>query len=137
MVNPGGDRILNCAIHELAVYLICYDEISKAYYKKKKSEGKTPREALRCLKRRLCDIIYAILKKNIPYKKPDNIIKIQPEKQSKTKLHKAISWFYLLTESSEKITKDVTSINTIEEFLEQVIKSAQGFGYKINVWKIK
>ena len=40
-------------------------------------------------------------------------------------------------EKSEKITKDVTSINTIEEFLEQVIKSAQGFGYKINVWKIK
>ena len=91
MVNPGGDRILNCAIHELAVYLICYDEISKVYYKKKKAEGKTSRDALRCLKRRLCDILYAILKKNTPYKKPENIVKIQTEKQPKIKLRKAVS----------------------------------------------
>ena len=90
MVNPSGNRILNSAIHELAVYLICYDKISKTYYKKKISEGKTSRDALRCLKRRLCDILYAILKKNIPYKKPDNILKIQPEKQSKIKLRKAV-----------------------------------------------
>ena len=91
MVNPCGNRILNSIIHELAVYLICYDDLSKAYYKKKKSEGKTPKEALRCLKRRLCDIIYAILKKNIPYKKPDNIVKIQTEKQPKIKLRKVVS----------------------------------------------
>jgi len=32
MVNPAGNRILNSAIHELAAYLICYDEISKAFF---------------------------------------------------------------------------------------------------------
>lgn len=79
MVNPGGNRLLNSDIHELAVYLIGHDEISRAYYNKKKSESMTSKEALRCLKRRLCDIIYAVLKKNSPYKKPDNLINFQPE----------------------------------------------------------
>ena len=91
MVNPGGNRLLNSEIHELAAYLIGRDEISKAYFNKKKSEGKTPKEAMRCLKRRLCDILYAIIKKNIPYQIPDNIVKIQSEKQPKIKLRKAIS----------------------------------------------
>ena len=91
MVNPGGNRLLNSEIHELAAYLIGRDEISKAYFNKKKSEGKTPKEAMRCLKRRLCDILYAILKKNIPYQIPNNIVKIQPKKQPKIKLRKAVS----------------------------------------------
>lgn len=85
IVNPGGNRYLNSDVHELAIYLIGHDEISKEYYNKKKSEGMTPRKAIRSLKRRLCDIIYAVLKKNIPYKRPENIVKIQP----KLKLHKA------------------------------------------------
>jgi|GEM_PF-6132253 len=48
MVNPGGNRLLNSDIHELALYLIGHDEVSKTYYKKKKSEGKTSKETIRC-----------------------------------------------------------------------------------------
>ena len=91
MVNPGGNRHLNSDIYALAVYLIGHDEISKAYYKKKKSEGMTSKKAIRSLMRRLCDIIYAVLSKNIPYKKPDNAVKFQTKNQSKFKLHKAVS----------------------------------------------
>ena len=28
----------------------------RRYYERKRTEGKTPKEALRCLKRRLCDL---------------------------------------------------------------------------------
>ena len=91
MVNPGGDRYLNSDIHELAIFLIGYDEISKAYYNKKKSEGMTSKMAIRCLMRRLCDIIYAVIKKNIPYKRLDNLVNIQTKIQPKLKLRKAVS----------------------------------------------
>ena len=36
--------------------------ISRAYYLKKVSEGKTKKEALTCLARRLCDLIFAIMR---------------------------------------------------------------------------
>ena len=51
----------------------------------------TSKKAIRSLMRRLCDIIYAVLSKNIPYKKPDNAVKFQTKNQSKFKLHKAVS----------------------------------------------
>jgi len=76
-VNPGGNRYLNSTVHRLALFQMAKDELGHKYYLKKKSEGKTSKDALRCLKRRLIDIIFAILKKNTPYKKPDNLMKIQ------------------------------------------------------------
>jgi hypothetical protein len=33
----------------------------RQYYERKRSEGKTPKEALRCLKRRLSDLVYCQL----------------------------------------------------------------------------
>ena len=30
----------------------------QAYYQRKRAEGKDHKEALRCLKRRLCDVVY-------------------------------------------------------------------------------
>lgn len=38
------------------------NSISRAYYLKKISEGKTKKEAITCLTRRLCDVIYAIMR---------------------------------------------------------------------------
>ncbi|MFN8671123.1 MAG: IS110 family transposase [Candidatus Sericytochromatia bacterium] len=60
-VNPGGNRQLNYAIHTIAKSKMTYEEKSKEYYNKKKSEGKTPRESLRCLKRQVCKQIFKIL----------------------------------------------------------------------------
>lgn len=70
-VNPGGNRRLHTAIHRIALYQIRKDELASAYYLKKKAEGKTPKEALRCLKRRLIDIIFSILKHNKKYELPE------------------------------------------------------------------
>lgn len=69
-VNSGGNRRLNTAIHRVALYQIRKNELARAYYFKKLAEGKTKREALRCLKRRLVDIIFSVMKNNKPYQPP-------------------------------------------------------------------
>jgi transposase len=57
-----GNRRLNHAIHMAAITQIRYKHSpGRAYYDRKIAEGKTGKEALRCLKRRLSDTIYARL----------------------------------------------------------------------------
>jgi transposase len=54
-----GNRKLNHAIHMAAVSQIRYPETpGRIYYDKKRSEGKTKKEALRALKRRISDTVY-------------------------------------------------------------------------------
>ena len=58
-VNTKGNRKLNHAIHIVAVTQIRVSASDGAsYYRRKLAEGKTPQEALRCLKRRISDAIY-------------------------------------------------------------------------------
>jgi transposase len=57
-----GNRRLNHAIHMAATTQIRYRHSQgRAYYDKKLAEGKTHKEALRALKRRISDAIYAAL----------------------------------------------------------------------------
>ena len=57
-----GNRRLNHAVHMAAVTQIRYRHSKgRAYYEKKLAEGKTPKEALRALKRQVSDAIYAAL----------------------------------------------------------------------------
>ena len=42
----------------MAIVQIRHDTEGRAYYQRKLATGKTPREALRCLKRRLSDVVY-------------------------------------------------------------------------------
>ena len=55
-----GNRRLNHVIHMAAVTQIRYRHSDgRAYYDRKLAEGKTPKEALRALKRRASDAIFA------------------------------------------------------------------------------
>jgi transposase len=61
VVNPGGNRKLNAVLHRIMLtQLRCYEE-SKLYYQKKLSEGKTKREAQRCLKRQIANRVFNAL----------------------------------------------------------------------------
>ena len=61
-LSRRGNRRLNHAIHMAAVTQIRHPHSDgRAYYDRKLAEGKTPKEALRCLKRRVSDAIYAHL----------------------------------------------------------------------------
>ncbi|SFP99089.1 hypothetical protein SAMN05660464_0381, partial [Geodermatophilus dictyosporus] len=56
--NRSGNRTLNRVLYTMAITQIRADTEGRAYYLRKRAEGKTGREALRCLKRRLSDLIY-------------------------------------------------------------------------------
>jgi transposase len=57
-LNPRGNRQLNHALHIAAVTQIAHDTPGRAYYTRKISEGKSRKEALRALKRRISDTVY-------------------------------------------------------------------------------
>src|SRR3954468_24884427 len=60
-LDRGGNRQINTAIHRVAITRArCHPE-TKAYLERKRSEGKTNREALRCLKRHLARRIWHLL----------------------------------------------------------------------------
>ncbi len=60
--NPGGNRQLNRALYTIAITQIRGDTEGRAYYRRKRAEGKTTREALRCLKRRISDRVYRTMR---------------------------------------------------------------------------
>ena len=61
-LDRGGNRQLNCALHRIAVTQGRVHAPARAYLERKQSEGKTRREAIRCLKRQLARTVYTTLK---------------------------------------------------------------------------
>ena len=63
-LDRGGNRQLNCALHRIAVTQARMHPPARAYLERKQTEGKSRREAIRCLKRQLARIIFNTLKAN-------------------------------------------------------------------------
>jgi transposase len=61
-LDRGGNRQLNCALHRIAVTQGRVHAPARTYLERKQNEGKTRREAIRCLKRQLARTIYTTLK---------------------------------------------------------------------------
>jgi transposase len=57
-LSRGGNRQINMVLHMMAVVQLRNPTEGRAYYDRKVAAGKTPNEAMRCLKRRLSDIVY-------------------------------------------------------------------------------
>ena len=57
-LNPRGNRQLNHALHVAAITQVSHDTTGRAYFLRKIAEGKTRKEALRALKRRISDAVY-------------------------------------------------------------------------------
>ena len=57
-LSRAGNRRMNHVLHIAAIVQLRHDTEGRAYYRRKLAAGKTPMEALRCLKRRLSDVIY-------------------------------------------------------------------------------
>ena len=60
-LSLGGNRKLNYALHMVATSQARSDAPGGSYYRKKLAEGKSRKEALRCLKRRVSDAVYKSL----------------------------------------------------------------------------
>jgi transposase len=60
-LSLAGNRKLNNALHMVAICQARSDVRGRAYYRKKIAEGKSRKEALRCLKRRISDAVFKSL----------------------------------------------------------------------------
>ena len=63
----SGDKQLKNALFRSAWIASCHDPASKAYYNRKRAEGKKHNAAIICLARRRCDVIHAMLRNGIFY----------------------------------------------------------------------
>ncbi len=57
-LSRAGNRRINRVLHIMAIVALRNDTEGRRYYDRKVAAGKTNMEALRCLKRRLSDIVY-------------------------------------------------------------------------------
>ncbi|PID97457.1 MAG: hypothetical protein CSA83_02550 [Actinomycetales bacterium] len=65
-----GNKRLKNALFTCALVAAMCDEPSKAYYKRKKAEGKTHNAAIMLLARKRCDTIYVMLRDHTHYQPP-------------------------------------------------------------------
>ena len=61
-LDRGGNRQLNCALYRIAITQARYHPQARAYLERKQAEGKSRREAIRCLKRTLIRVVFNTLK---------------------------------------------------------------------------
>ena len=57
-LNPGGNRDANRALHVVALNRLRRDPRTQEYVARRAAEGKTKREAMRCLKRYVAREVY-------------------------------------------------------------------------------
>jgi transposase len=57
-LNRGGNRKLNFALHYTALVRYRTDEETKAYVSRRRAEGKSFNESMRCLKRHLSNVVH-------------------------------------------------------------------------------
>ncbi len=62
-LNRSGNRRLNSALHMMALTQARSHEPARAYMARKKAEGKSTREAMRCLKRHIARSVFGVLKR--------------------------------------------------------------------------
>jgi transposase len=65
-LHRGGDRQLNRALHTIAITRAAHDPETRAYLNRKIAEGKTRKEAIRCLKRHLARRFHRLLTEPVP-----------------------------------------------------------------------
>jgi transposase len=57
-LSRAGNRQINRVLHTMATVQLRNPTEGRAYFDRKKADGKTSMEAMRCLKRRLSDLVY-------------------------------------------------------------------------------
>ena len=57
-LSRGGNRQINRVLHVMAIVQLRNPSEGRSYFDRKKNDGKTSMEAIRCVKRRLSDIVY-------------------------------------------------------------------------------
>ena len=69
-LNRGGDRRANRALYQIAVTRMSYDQRTKDYVGKRKRDGKSKKETIRCLKRYIAREAFRALRNPLEIKGP-------------------------------------------------------------------
>lgn len=64
-LNRGGDRHANAALHRIALVRMSYEQRTRDYVARKRTEGRSTREIIRCLKRAIAREIFTLLTKPV------------------------------------------------------------------------
>jgi transposase len=65
-LNRGGDRQANAALHRIVISRLRWDPRARDYLERRQAQGKTRREAIRCLKRYAAREIYNLIQPERP-----------------------------------------------------------------------
>jgi transposase len=65
-LNRGGDRQANCALHTIVLSRLRWEQRTRSYMDRRITEGKSRREAIRCLKRYAAREIYRLITSEQP-----------------------------------------------------------------------
>lgn len=68
--NRGGDRRANRALYQIAVTRMSHDQRTKDYVGKRKRDGKSKKETIRCLKRYIAREVFRALRNPLEIKGP-------------------------------------------------------------------
>lgn len=69
-ISKCGSKQLRTALYQAAFSGSRCNPVLKAYYERMRSKGKTHRDAIICCARKLCHIVYSVLKNNKPFYVP-------------------------------------------------------------------
>jgi len=64
-LNRGGDRNANAALYRIVIVRMRFHPATQAYVERRRKEGKTTREIIRCLKRYVAREVFAALKQDL------------------------------------------------------------------------
>lgn len=65
-LNRGGDRQANAALHRVVVVRMSHHPATRAYVDRRRAQGRTTGEIMRCLKRYVARQVYGILRQLVP-----------------------------------------------------------------------
>jgi transposase len=62
-LNRGGDRLANCALHIIALSRMRWHEPTRAYVARRRQQGLSTKEIMRCLKRLIARQVYYVIRR--------------------------------------------------------------------------
>lgn len=72
-LNRGGDRQANAALHRIALVRMTYEPRTRAYTAKKRAQGHSSKEILRCLKRAIAREVFHLLTHHVDIPRTDDL----------------------------------------------------------------
>ena len=100
-LSRAGNRRMNHMIHIAATTQLRHDTEGRAYYRRKLAAGKTKAEAMRCLKRRISDVLYRRLRADAN-NQPDVDVDAGPGGHSGATLNSSAAGLHPHTDTSDQ-----------------------------------